>query len=155
ACANAEYPSGVFSGPTPYTIPYTLTCVVKTGNLMAPARFGEAQLMASAVIFMQWENYSGSTGNRSLFGQEPLTFNSRQERLHSLVPGDRLWLASRCPDDQQYYFVAVLQVIRHKRNLPNSNEGKLYGEFAIIADPAQSHDLGTRFPAEGLLRAFE
>ena len=61
--------------------------------------------MPAAVIFMQWASYQGDAANPQFFRRESLTFNSRQERLHQLTPGDRLWIASRCPDDQQYYFV--------------------------------------------------
>jgi len=110
--------------------------------------------MASAVIFMQWESYQKGPNNRPFFEQEPLTFNSRQERLHKLLPGKRLWIASRCPDDQQYYLVGVLQVVGHRRNPPDSQEGQRFGEYAILADRSRSHDLHTRFPAEGLLRTF-
>jgi hypothetical protein len=111
--------------------------------------------MSSAVIFLQWESYQGGANTPPFFVQEPLAFNSRQERLHSLSAGDWLWLVSRCPEDQQYYFVAALQIAGQKRNAPESTEGKLYGEFAVLVDRSRSHDLGTRLPAEGLLRAFE
>jgi hypothetical protein len=49
--------------------------------------------MAAGVVFMKWESYVGKD-NPPFFGDEPLTFNSRQERLHRLSPGDRLWLVS-------------------------------------------------------------
>jgi hypothetical protein len=111
--------------------------------------------MASTAIFIQWENYEGGQGESPFFSIEPLTFNSRQERLHQLIPGDRLWLVSRSPNDRQYYFVSVLVVAALKRNDLTSREGSLHGEYAIIADRAQSHDLGKRFPAEGLLRALQ
>ena len=61
--------------------------------------------MAAGVIFMQWESYLGGGHGRAFFANEPLTFNSRQERLHRLLPEDWLWLVSRCPEDGQYYFV--------------------------------------------------
>jgi hypothetical protein len=48
--------------------------------------------MAAGVIFMQWESYVGETDGHSFFAEEPLTFNSRQERLHQLGAGDRLCL---------------------------------------------------------------
>jgi hypothetical protein len=83
-----------------------------------------------------------------------LTFNTRQERLHRLAAGDRLWLVSRCPDDGQYYFVAALQVAQLVRNPPGSEKAARFGEYAILADHPHSHDLGRSFPAEGLLRAF-
>ena len=108
--------------------------------------------MADAVIFMQWENYIGTSESQAFFSQEPLTFNSRQERLHQLSEGDRIWLVSRHSADQQYYFVAVLHVLGRKRNAPESREGQDFGEYAIYADRSRSTDLGTRFPAEGLLR---
>jgi hypothetical protein len=111
--------------------------------------------MASAIAFIQWENYVGGPDEPGLFAAGELTFNSRQARLHSLEPGDHLWLVSRCPDDQQYYFLAVLQVAAPDRNPPDSQTSIRYGEFAVIADPGRSHDLGRRFPAEGLLRALE
>ena len=110
--------------------------------------------MAAGVVFMQWDSYAGGAGGPAFFAQEPLTFNSRQERLHRLAPGDRLWLVSRCPDDGQYYFVAALLVAELARNPPDGERATLFGEYAIVADRPGSHDLGRRFPAEGLLRAF-
>jgi hypothetical protein len=111
--------------------------------------------LTDAVIFMKWDSYTGSSGEPAFFSQDPLTFNSQQERLHQLEEGDRLWLVSRSPADQQYYFVAALTVLGRRRNPPESRERQLHGEFAIRADRSQCLDLGTRFPAEGLLRAFE
>lgn len=111
--------------------------------------------MASAVLAMQWDTYAGGSGTRALFSYKPLGFNSRQERLHQLGAKDRLWLVSRCPADQQYYFVAVLTVAAQRRNAPESEEGKLYGEYGVVADEAESIDLQTRFPAEGVLRALD
>lgn len=111
--------------------------------------------MVGAVLCMQWENYAGDHGSAPLFAADPLTFNSRQERLHRLQPGDRLWLVARCPEDQQYYFVAVLRVGALKHNPPDCKEGQAFGSFAVVADRAGSVDLGKRFPAEGLLRAFQ
>jgi hypothetical protein len=110
--------------------------------------------MAAGIIFMQWDSYVGNPNGPPFFSDEPLTFNTRQERLHRLAPGDRLWLVSRCPDDGQYYFVAALRIAQLVRNPPGSAKATLFGEYAILADRSQSHDLGRRFPAEGLLRAF-
>jgi hypothetical protein len=112
-------------------------------------------IMSSAILVMKWENYVGGAGSRPFFSQDPLTFNSRQERLHQLTPGDRLWLVSRCPDDQQYYFVGVLWIVGHRRNAPDSPEASLFGEYAVIADRAMSRDLGKTLQGDGLLRAFE
>ncbi len=111
--------------------------------------------MAAAVIFMQWDSYEGQAGSPPLFEQDPLTFTSRQERLHHLGPGDRLWLVSRCPVDRQYYFVAALRIRDRKRNPPGGPEARAFGEFAVLVDRTESHDLGKRFPAEGLLRALQ
>jgi hypothetical protein len=110
--------------------------------------------MSAGVIFMQWESYVGRTAAQAFFSERPLTFNTRQERLHQLHPGGRLWLVSRCPDDGQYYFVAALVVAQMTRNPPGSEKATQFGEYAIVADRSQSHDLGRRFPAEALLRAF-
>jgi hypothetical protein len=110
--------------------------------------------MAAGVIFMQWDSYVGGPEGPPFFAEDPLTFNTRQERLHRLAVGDRLWLVARCPDDRQYYFVAALQIARLSRNPPGSEKATLFGEYAIQANRPQSHDLGRRFPAEGLLRAF-
>jgi hypothetical protein len=110
--------------------------------------------MAAGVIFMQWDSYVGGTNGPAFFADEPLTFNTRQERLHHLAVGDRLWLVSRCPDDGQYYFVAALRIAQLIRNPPDSDKAMRFGEYAILADRSQSHDLGRRFPAEGWLRAF-
>jgi hypothetical protein len=110
--------------------------------------------MAGGIVFMQWESYQSNSGAPIFFEQEALTFNSRQERLHQLSQGNRLWLVSRCPNDQQYYFIAALSVDRLAKNPPESKEGQ-FGEFAVVADRSKSHDLGKRFPADGLLRALE
>jgi hypothetical protein len=115
---------------------------------------GGVPVMACAVQFMQWDSYVGSQTNPRFFDYQPLTFNSRQERLHQLQAGDRLCLVCRCPDDAQYYLVAVLHVSSSRRN-PAGSEEAAFGEFAIVADPSLSQDLGKRFPAEGLLRAFQ
>jgi hypothetical protein len=110
--------------------------------------------MAAGIIFMQWGSYQSDSGSPVLFSQQPLSFNSRQERLHQLSTGDRLWLVSRCPEDQQYYFIAVLWITGRNTNSPGSKESQ-FGEFGVIADRSKSHDLGKSFPADGLLRALE
>ncbi len=111
--------------------------------------------MTSAIAFIQWESYTNGLDGRGFFAVDPLTFNSRQERLHLLHVGDRLWLVSRCSEDQQYYFVGVLSIAAFRRNRSDSSLARTFGEFAVIVDLAHSHDLGEKFPAEGLLRAFE
>jgi hypothetical protein len=103
---------------------------------------------------MQWESYVGAIGAPAFFTDQPLTFNSRQERLHRLSPGDRLWLVSRCPEDGQYYFIAALQIAGLARNPPDSDKARLFGEYAVVCDRASSLDLGKSFQAEALLRAF-
>jgi hypothetical protein len=110
--------------------------------------------MPAGVVFMQGDSSAGGPGGSEFFAQGQLTFNSRQERLHRLAVGDRLWFVARCPDDGQYYFVAALLVAQLTRNPPGSERATLFGEYAIVADRSQSHDLGRRFPAEGLLRAL-
>jgi len=109
--------------------------------------------MPSALAFIRWDNYAGGPPGKGIFASEPLTYNSSQQRLHVLIPGDRLWLVSRCPDDQQYYFVGSLSVSALRLNPPGSSL-ESFGRFAIIADGSKSHDLGKRFRADGLLRAF-
>ncbi len=111
--------------------------------------------MSSAIAFIRWDNYVNGLDGRGFFAADPLTFNSRQERLHLLNTNDRLWLVSRCPEDQQYYFVGVLHVAALRRNPLDSLLARTFGEFAIIADRSCSYDLSKTFPAEGLLRAFE
>jgi hypothetical protein len=110
--------------------------------------------MAAGVIFMQWDSYAGGPNGPPFFAEDRLTFNTRQERLHRLAVGDRLWLASRCPEDGQYYFVAALRIAQLIGNPPGSEKAALFGEYALVADRSESHDLGWRFPADGLLRAF-
>jgi hypothetical protein len=110
--------------------------------------------MSSAVIFMQWDSYESETGQPVFFRNDPLTFNSRQERLHNLGENDHLWLVSRCPADQQYYFVAMLTIIAKKRNAAGTPESD-FGNFGLVVDCHRSQDFGKRFPAEGLLRALE
>lgn len=84
-----------------------------------------------------------------------MTFNSRQDRLHKIAPGEKLWLVSRCPDDGQHYFVCVLQVTNQRHNRPDTEVGKEFGEFAVEANRSASHDLAKRFPCDGILRALQ
>ena len=109
--------------------------------------------MGSAIAFLKWANYS--SGATRLFDSSPLKYSSSQGRLHTLKAGDHLWLVSRCPDDQQYYFTACLGVSGLDINAPGSPAESEFGRFAIIADASRSRDLGKRMPAEGLLRAFD
>src|ERR1700689_168269 len=111
--------------------------------------------MANAVAFIRWANYVGSPVGPGLFATGTLTYSSSQERLHALKPGDHLWLVSRCPDDQQYYFVACLTVSELQQNSLGTEIEREFGRFAVAADVSSSRDLGKRIPAEGLLRAFE
>ncbi len=110
--------------------------------------------MPAAVAFIRWENYSDGPTGPGLFGRCPVGYNSSQERLHSLRPGDRLWLVSRYPQDQQYYFTACLTISERIENPLGSPVEKEFGKFAIRADEHSSYDLGRRMPAEGLLRAL-
>ena len=105
--------------------------------------------MADAVIFMQWDSYSTASDGRGFFSQDPLSFNSRQERLCQLAQGSRLWLVSRCSADQQYYFVAVLHIVGSRRNPPESPECQLYGEFAVLADRREASTLARGFRPKG------
>ncbi len=110
--------------------------------------------MADAVCFIDWESYSNGPDGRGFYSQEPLSFNSKQSRLHQTCPGDCLWLVSRHPDDKQYYVVAVLRVAELRRNSPDGDLGRSYGDYGIVADRVGSYDLCRRFPAEGLLRSL-
>src|SRR5207302_320444 len=103
--------------------------------------------MASAIAFIQWESYAAGRDGRGFFAAEPLTFNSRQERLHEVSVGERLWLVSRHPTDGQYYCVSVLHVAEHQRNDARSEVAASYGEYSILADRDRSMDLNERFPA--------
>ncbi|PYV20531.1 MAG: hypothetical protein DMG24_22500, partial [Acidobacteria bacterium] len=106
--------------------------------------------MASAVVFIRWESYASGLSGQGLFASHPLTYNSSQERLQHLASGDSLWLVSRNPDDRQYYFIACLSVSTRGLNATGSSLEREFGRFL-----SKSHDLGKRFPAEGLLRAFQ
>ena len=110
--------------------------------------------MASAIAFIQWDSYENGIDGKGLFNFEPLRFNSRQERLHKVGVGENLWLVSRSQEDGQHYFVGLLRVAEHARNPSDNALTESYGEFAIIADPSQSQNLGCRFPGDGILRAF-
>lgn len=103
---------------------------------------------------MHWENYVSGTVQRGFFDTDLISFNSHQERLHRLAPGDRLWLVSRNPEDGQYYFIAALTIAKLCHNSPESEKGRAFGEYAVECDRVQSLDLRQTFPAEGLLRAF-
>jgi hypothetical protein len=111
--------------------------------------------MASAIAFIHWENYTGGLDGRGLFASDHLTYNSFQERLHSLNSGDQLWLVSRCADDHQYFLVACLSISKIHRNPPGSMAERKFGCFGVVADATRSHDLDKRFPAEGLLRSLQ
>ncbi len=111
--------------------------------------------MADVIAFIQWDSYADGINGSGFFKAEPLTFSSRQERLHKLGIRENLWLVSRCPDDGQHYFVAVLRVAELRRNPLDSSLAKSYGEFSIVADPSRSYDFGRKFPGEGLLRALQ
>lgn len=111
--------------------------------------------MADAIAHIQWDSFAEGTEGCGFFATEPLTFNSRQERLHSVSEGKRLWLVSRHPADGQSYFVAVLRVTGHRRNETNTTIAASYREYSIVADRSRSIDLAQRFPADGLLRALQ
>jgi hypothetical protein len=111
--------------------------------------------MSTAIAFIRWHSYSGGPADAGFFASDPLTYNSSQERLHSLSSGDHLWLVSRSPDDQQYYFVGMLVVSALRSNPSGTPLEQEFGRFSIIADPSKSHDLSNRFRADGLLRAFQ
>src|SRR5262245_560923 len=110
--------------------------------------------MASAIAFVQWQSYQTGLGGRGLLADDPLTFSSHQQRLLALSTGDDLWLVSRCPEDQQYYFVAVLRVARSGSGLAGNRSAE-FGANSVVAERSESHDLQRRFPAEGMLRALQ
>ncbi len=85
--------------------------------------------MADAIAYIQWSNYAEGLDGKGLFHSEPLAFSSRQERLHKVGPGERLWLDSRCPEDGQHYFVAVLTVAELAHNAADSDLGKVFGTY--------------------------
>lgn len=111
--------------------------------------------MADAIALIQWDSYKRGLDGRGFFAAEPLTFSSRQERLHKAGPGERLWLVSRCPEDGQHYFACVLQIAEQRRNHPDSEVGKAFGDFAVVANRRGRHDLAERFPCDGILRALQ
>ena len=100
------------------------------------------------------ESYIGASDRRPFFSEEPLTFNMRQERLHRLAAGDRLWLVSRCPEDGQYYFVAVLRIEQLIRNPPGSEKATLFGEYAIRATGPRATTLAKGSPPRDSSCAF-
>jgi hypothetical protein len=102
----------------------------------------------NVLAYIRWENVVG------LANSTPLTFNSRQERLHELGGGDALWLVSRNPVTSQYHFVARLQIVRCFENPPQSPSAEMFGPFAVEAEPSGSRFFGERFPADAVLRAL-
>jgi hypothetical protein len=84
--------------------------------------------MAAGVIFMQWDSYAGGADGPPFSADDPLTFNTRQERLHRLAAGDRLWLVSRCPDDGQYDFV---DAHGSERDVPAGDPGSGRGDGSL------------------------
>jgi hypothetical protein len=66
-----------------------------------------------------------------------------------------LWVVSRDPADQQYYFAAMLHIDGKRTNSPSTQEAELYGDYGVVADRSKSRELGRRFPAEGILRALQ
>ena len=111
--------------------------------------------MPHAIAYIQWDSYRRGLDGKGFFAAEPLTFNSRQERLHKIAPREKLWLVSRCPEDGQHYFVCVLMAAESRHNRLDSEAGNLFGEFALVADRRASCDLTKRFPCEGILRALQ
>jgi hypothetical protein len=111
--------------------------------------------MADGIAFIQWNNFVSGVDACGFFSADPLVFSSRQDRLHKVDVGSRLWLVSRDPSNSQHYFVAVLKVEQHQRNEVGSPLADSYGEYSIVADRNGSIDLGQRFPADGLLRALK
>ena len=110
--------------------------------------------MPDAVCYLGWESYVNGPDGRGFFAQEPLSFNSRQGRLHQVSPGDHVWLVSRDPDNRQYYIVGVLRVAERRTNEPGGELATAYGEYGVVAHRVGSYDLARRFPAEGLLRSL-
>jgi len=45
--------------------------------------------MEAGVLFIQWDSYAGGPSEPPFFAEDPLTFNTRQERLHRSADGDR------------------------------------------------------------------
>jgi hypothetical protein len=110
--------------------------------------------MPDGIAFIHWDSYAHGLDGRGFFAAEPLTFSSRQARLHEIGSGGRLWLVSRHPTDAQYYFAAVLAIVGHGNNAADSATRANYGEYSVVADRSRSLDLAQRFPADGLLRAL-
>lgn len=110
--------------------------------------------MPDAICYLSWENYVCGPNGRGFFLQEPLSYNSRQPRLHEIEPGDHVWLVSRHPDDKQYLIVGVLRVAELRKNESAGDLGNAFGAYGIVAERIGSYDLGRRFPAEGLLRSL-
>lgn len=111
--------------------------------------------MADAIAYMQWDSYERGLDGNGFFAAEPLCFNSRQDRLHKIGRGEKLWLVSRCPGDGQHYLVCVLQVAEQRHNPSDSDVCKLYGEYKVEASRSASFDLAKRFPCDGILRALQ
>ncbi len=110
--------------------------------------------MPDAVCFIDWKSFNQGPDGCGFFSQNPLTFNSRQSRLHEVGDGDHIWLVSRKPHDKQYYIVSVLRVAERRTNLTGSDLGEQYGEYGVIAHRTGSYDLGITFPAEVPLRSL-
>ena len=111
--------------------------------------------MPDAIAYIQWDNYKRGLDGEGFFRAEPLAFNSRQERLHKVEPGSRLWLVTRCPDDGQHYLAGLLRIAEHRRNHSGDAVAEAFGEFQVVADRGTSHDLGKRFPCDGIVRALQ
>lgn len=110
--------------------------------------------MSDILAFVRWEEYLKRPDGLPLLGVDPVTFNSSQSRLHLVEPGERLWLVSRSPSDQQYYLVGLVRVKARGMNTPDSEEARRFGPYKVIGDKHESVDLQNRLPIADALRAL-
>jgi len=110
--------------------------------------------MSELLAFVRWEEYQKRPDGLPLLAADPVSFNSAQARLHRVLNGERLWLVSRCPDDQEYYLVGFIKVEAKELNPPDSVEAQLFGTFRVVGRKATSADLGKRCVVTDLLYAL-
>lgn len=110
--------------------------------------------MSDLIAFIRWSEYEQRPDGYPFFGVDTVSFNSSQSRLHLAEPGDRVWLVSRNPSDQQYYLVGVLTVAFKEFNELGTLEYERFGQYRVTGKSSECVDLGLKLPIEDVIRSL-